>query len=106
LTLSAAPEESINDAWRQRLREAVKRSGRKHSDIAWAAGITPETLSRILNKRHGAPHLQTVTRIAHEIGVTVGWLLDEREFRIGASEREQLRQAAQVTLDLTRDDSP
>jgi hypothetical protein len=39
----------MNDAWRQRLREAVKRSGRKHSDIAWGAGVTPETLSRVLN---------------------------------------------------------
>jgi transcriptional regulator with XRE-family HTH domain len=91
----------VDDAWRLRLREAIKRSGRKHSDVAWGAGVTQETLSRILNRRHQTPHLQTVARIAHQVGVTVGWLLEEREFRIGTEEREQLRRAANVILDLT-----
>jgi hypothetical protein len=38
--------------------------------------------------------------------VTVGWLLDEKGFRVGAIERAELRRAAKLILYLTRDDSP
>ena len=94
----------MDDAWCGRLREAIERTGRKHSDIAWSAGVAPETLSRILTGEHARPRLETITRIAHEAGVTVGWLLGEREFRIGAMERDELQRAAKVILDLTGDD--
>jgi hypothetical protein len=40
-------------------------------------------------------------RIAREVGVSVGWLLNEPEFRIGKRERKQLREAARVILKLT-----
>jgi len=90
----------MNDAWRERLREAIKRTGRKHSDIAWGAGVTPVTLSHILNS-DAVPYFGTVVSIAHEIGVTVGWLLNEEEFRVGERERQQLRNAAHVILRLT-----
>ena len=62
----------MNNAWRDRLREAIKRTGRKHSDVAWGAHVTPVTLSRILNDERCMPSFVTVFRIAHEIGVTVG----------------------------------
>ena len=94
----------MSDAWRWRLRDAIIATGRKHADVAKGAGITPETLSRLLNDDRSTPWLKTVVRIAREVGVTVGWLLNEREFRIGAEERERLRQAARSILDLTGDD--
>lgn len=92
---------SVNAAWRSRLRDAIRRTGRKHSDVAWGAGVTPVTLSRILNDERCMPYFATVCRIAREIGVTVGWLLVEEEFRIGEVERKELRDAAHVILRLT-----
>lgn len=89
----------MNDVWRGRLREAIKRSGRKHSDVAWSACITPVSLSKILNR--STPKLQTIIRLAATLGVTVGWLLNEQEFRIGERERTQLRNAGHVILRLT-----
>lgn len=96
----------MNDAWRWRLRDAVTATGRTDADVARGAGIRPETLSRILNDDRSKPWFETLVRLARETGVTVGWLLNEQGFRVGAREREQLRRAANVILDLTRDDSP
>lgn len=86
---------------RQRLREAVHATGRKHSDIAWGAGISPVTLSRILNAPHPQPAFLTVVRLAHELGVTAGWLLDEEGFQLDAQQRAILRDAAQLLLTVT-----
>jgi len=77
--------------WRERLRTAVQRSGQKHSLIALDAGVTPETLSRILNEGHQRPSLESVTRIAHAVNENVGWLLDERGFVLSGQELTQLR---------------
>ena len=79
--------------WRERLRAAIERSGMKQSVIALDAGITPETLSRILTAEHQRPSLDTITRIAHAIHENVGWILDERSFTLSADEMRQLRQA-------------
>jgi len=94
----------MNDAWRTRLREAVKRSGRKHSAIAWDAGITPVTLSRIMNRPGCVPLFTTVCGIAHAVGETVGWILEEPGFRVSAEKRVKLRAAATIILDVTRDE--
>jgi len=91
----------MNDAWRERLREAIRRSGRKQSDIAQIAGVTDVTLSRILNAVDAKPAFDTVVRIAFATGVTVGWLLNEEELPFGPWEREQIRHAAKVILALT-----
>lgn len=89
--------------WRERLREAVRRSGRKHSIIAMDAGICPETLSRVLSSKHGRPGFDTVVRITHATGHTVGWLLEERGFSFGAEEVKQLRKAAAIIGAATTD---
>jgi transcriptional regulator with XRE-family HTH domain len=65
----------------------------KQSVIALDAGITPETLSRILTAGHQRPSLETITRIAHAVNENVGWILDERGFLLSADEMRQLRQA-------------
>lgn len=91
-------------AWHRRLREAIDRSGAKHSIIAMDAQITPESLSCILNGRHVHPRFDTVVRIVHAAGETVGWLLEERGFTFNAEERAKLREAAVIIRNATRSD--
>ena len=86
------------ELWQQRLREAVRRSGDKQSLIALDAHIAPETLSRLLNAPNQRPSLATIARIAHALGVSVGWLLAEDEFRLTAAEQDRLCNAARLIL--------
>lgn len=89
----------MNDHWRERLRQAIDQSGKKHSTIAWDAGVAPETLSRLLNGTQS--HFETVVRIAHACGTTVGWLLDEHGYALSAPQRRQLRDAAALIIEAT-----
>lgn len=86
------------ELWRARLREAVNRTGKKHSFIAEEAGIHPCTLSRILtgNLRH--PNFQSVVRIAHATGESVGAILREKGFPYTVSERGTLMQSAEIIM--------
>jgi transcriptional regulator with XRE-family HTH domain len=88
--------------WRGRLREAVKRSGKKHLAIAWDADITPATLSRVLTGKHAHPGFETVMKIAHAVGESVGWLCGEEEFYLSEPQRAKLKAAAAILSDLTR----
>jgi hypothetical protein len=89
--------------WRDRLRVAVERSGQKHAAIAWAAGIAPETLSRVLNAVHAQPAFDTVVHIVHATGHTVGWLLAERGYSLSPDDVKRLRAAAETIEALTRE---
>jgi SOS-response transcriptional repressor LexA len=91
--------------WQERLREAVTQSGQKQSVIALDAGVTPETLSRILNAAHQRPSLDTVARIAHAVHANVGWLLGERGFALSARQLAELRQVVEF-LNTTLLDAP
>lgn len=84
--------------WRARLRLAIERSGKKQSAIATEAGISPETLSRILNSRV-RPTFDTVVRISRAVNENVGWLLDERGFSLSADEQKQLRKVVRFLDD-------
>jgi transcriptional regulator with XRE-family HTH domain len=91
--------------WRNRLRVAVERSGAKHSAIARAAGIAPETLSRILNDADTHPRFETVARIANAAGVRVGWLMGEpvRGIELTARDRAAIFAAGVILFEaLTR----
>jgi transcriptional regulator with XRE-family HTH domain len=85
--------------WRDRLREAIARSGRKHSAIAHDAGIAPETLSRILSAANRHPSFETIVRIAHAVNENVGWLVNERGFSLSTDEEKQLRKVARILND-------
>lgn len=87
--------------WRERLREAVRDSGQKHAIIALDAGVAPETLSRILAGRDVRPSLDTIARIAHASGCTVGWLLGEPGYSLTADQVRDLRRAATIIRDVT-----
>jgi phage repressor protein C with HTH and peptisase S24 domain len=84
--------------WRARLRLAIERSGKKQSAIASDAGISAESLSRILNS-HVRPTFDTVVRITRAVNENVGWLLDERGFSLSADEQKQLRKVVRFLDD-------
>ncbi|HYO75093.1 MAG TPA: S24 family peptidase [Thermoanaerobaculia bacterium] len=85
--------------WRERLRAAIDRSGKKHSVIAREAGLAPATLSRILTAAHMHPTFDAVVRLAHAVNENVGWLLDERGFALSADEQKQLRKVVRFLDD-------
>jgi len=78
-------------SWRERLRAAVDASGRTQNAIAASAGVTPETLSRVLNGVHAQPAFDTVVRITHAVGESVGSLLDEPAFSLDGEQRAEVR---------------
>lgn len=96
--LRIVPEQN----WRDRLREAVARSGKKHSVVAHDAGVAPETLSRILNAAHQNPSFETILRIAHAVGENVGWLANERGFFLSSDEQKELQKAVALLGDVLR----
>lgn len=91
------------DEWRARLRSAVQGSGRKQAAIAYDAEIAPETLSRVLTAAHARPAFETVARIAHATGHTVGWLLGERGFSLSPDQVRELRRVAAIIEDVTKE---
>jgi len=91
----------MND-WRERLREAIQRSGKKHYLIAEDARVTRATLSRILTGVHSQPKFETILRIAHAIGENVGYLAGEQGFSLSSEQRAKVQTAAVILIDLTR----
>jgi transcriptional regulator with XRE-family HTH domain len=90
------PVFSVVLSWRDRLRKAIEKSGKKHSAVAKEAGIRPATLSRILTSVHERPALDTIVRITHAIDESVGWLLDEPSFFLSADDQRKVRDAVQI----------
>jgi SOS-response transcriptional repressor LexA len=86
--------------WRERLRTAVERSGKKQSVIARDAGVAPETLSRILTAANHRPTFDTIVRIMRAMNENVGWLLDERGFALSSDEQKQLRKVVRFLDDM------
>ena len=78
-------------SWRERLRAAVDASGRTQNAIAASAGVTPETLSRVLSGVHAHPAFDTVVRITHAVGENIGTLLDEPAFILDSEQRADVR---------------
>jgi transcriptional regulator with XRE-family HTH domain len=90
---------TTNPTWRQRLRQAVDSDPRKHFFIAEQAGISPSTLSHVLNGRT-EPHFETVVRIARVVGVQVGWLLDEPPAPLSPEDAATIRRGLSVLREL------
>jgi len=89
-------------SWRERLRAAVDASGRTQNAIAAMAGVTPETLSRVLSGVHAQPAFETVVRIAHAVGESVGTLLDEPAFFLDGEQRAELRRVIEYLQSAVR----
>jgi transcriptional regulator with XRE-family HTH domain len=94
----------VDDELRARIREAIRRSGKKHSIVAEDAGVTRSTLSRVLSGINGEPLFDTVARIMHAVDENVGWLLGEQGFALSSDERAKIQTAAVILIDLTRGD--
>jgi transcriptional regulator with XRE-family HTH domain len=91
--------------WRGRLRDAINRTGKKHSVIAWEAGVTRATLSRVLTGKHAQPKFETILRIAHAAGENIGYLAGEQGFGLSSDERAKIQTAAVILINLTRGDA-
>lgn len=87
--------------WRERLRRAIFKTGRRQSAIAEEAGISPATLSRILMGHHVSPGLDTIIRITHACGEHVGYILGEEPFNLSGEQRAKVRTAGGILMDLT-----
>ena len=87
--------------WQERLRQAVRASGAKQWLIAADIHMTQASVSRVLNGKHAQPSFETVVKIAHAAGVSVGWILEEPGFTLSDEHRAKLRSASMILLDLT-----
>ena len=87
--------------WRERLRRAIRLTGRRQNAIAEQVGVSPATLSKILTGGHANPGFETVVAIVHAAGENVGRLLGEQGFNLSGEQRESVRTAAVVLTDLT-----
>src|SRR4051794_2090964 len=87
--------------WRERLRAAIRKTGRRQNAIAEEAGISATTLSKILTGRHADPGLSVVVRIVHACGEHVGYILGEQPFNLSGEQRHKVRTAARILMDLT-----
>ena len=87
-------------SWRDRLRIAVKGSGVTQSEIARRAGLSVESLSRIMTGAQ-QPRLTTVIRLARAARVSVAWLLNEqRGIELTDRERKTIIAAGAILLDV------
>jgi transcriptional regulator with XRE-family HTH domain len=78
--------------WRRRLTHAIDCSRRTQASIAEQAGVTPETLSRVIHGVHAQPGFETVVRIIHATGESVGWLLREPQTFLSADDSARMRE--------------
>jgi DNA-binding phage protein len=62
--------EEWREHWRSRLRKAIDLTRRSQASIALQAGVTPETLSRVLSGVHAQPAFETVVSIIYAAGET------------------------------------
>jgi SOS-response transcriptional repressor LexA len=77
---------------RARLRAAIDAKGLTQADVAEAADMPEETISRILTGATQEPGVFTIARIAHAIGETVGSLLGEKGFDLTAADQQYFRE--------------
>lgn len=92
------PEVTIPPNWLERLREAVRASGTKQWLIAHDIGMPAPTVSRVLTGKHAQPSFETIAKIAHAAGVSVGWVLGEPGFSLSDEHRAKVRTAALILV--------
>jgi transcriptional regulator with XRE-family HTH domain len=78
--------------WRRRLTRAIDLTRRTQASIAEQAGVTPETLSRVIHGIHAQPGFETVVRIIHATGESVGWLLREPQTFLSTDDSARMRE--------------
>lgn len=86
--------------WLERLRLAIRKSGKTQAEIARRAGLPEETVSRVVRGDSVNPQLETIVCIMHAIGGTAGWLLEERGYSISVEQVRRLRDAGVVIAEV------
>jgi transcriptional regulator with XRE-family HTH domain len=99
-TPAFAPPLSTGTRWHARLRKAVRASGQSQAEISRRSGVPEETISRVMTGQSANPQIETVVCIAHAIGVTVGWLLEERGYSMSVEQVQRLRDASAVIAEV------
>ena len=92
LPIFPAREDPSLRYWRKRLTHAIDLTRRTQNSIAEQAGVSQETLSRIIHGIHAQPRFETVVRIIHATGESVGWLLREPQTFLSTDDSAQMRQ--------------
>src|SRR4051794_31691692 len=87
--------------WRERLRGAIRKTGRRQNAIAEEVGISATTLSKILTGRHADPGFGVVVRITHACGEQVGFIVGEQPFNLSGEQRANIRTAAEILMNMT-----
>ena len=95
------PGVTLPSGWRVRLRQAIRDSGKKQSAVALEAGMTPESVSRILSAVHARPSFESIAKIARAAGVSLGWIMEEPGFTLTDEQRAKVRTAGVLLLNLT-----
>ncbi|WP_026088141.1 helix-turn-helix transcriptional regulator [Bartonella rattaustraliani] len=62
------------NGWRQRLSEALEKSGRSKRSVSLAAGKGPGYLHSILSEGKD-PTIESLARVCHEIDISVNYIL-------------------------------
>ena len=84
--------EDWRENWRSRLREAIDPTRRTQASIALQAGVSPETLCRVLSGRHGRPSFETVVSVIYAAGENVAWILREPETFLSSDDSKRMRE--------------
>lgn len=79
-----------------RLRQAIDATGQTQSWVAAHASLPEETISRIVTRQSRNPQVGTLMKLAPVLGVTVGWLLDERSAPVTASEAKTIATTIEI----------
>lgn len=74
-----------------RLRDLLDERRLTYSQLAELAGLTDETVGRIMRGTTKNPGVDTLSKIAAGLGITVGWILGEKGFEFSPNDRVELR---------------
>jgi transcriptional regulator with XRE-family HTH domain len=80
--------------WRKRFVHAIDITRLTQNSIAEQAGVSPETLSRIIHGIHAQPQFETVVKIVYATHENVGWLLGEQRAPLSSEEMARMREIA------------
>ncbi len=92
-----------------RLRELLAERRLTQTRLAELAGLPNETVNRIVTGKTPNPGVYTLLKICNALGVTLGWLVGEKEFSFSAERRGELRGFvtwAEELLKATQPDDP
>ena len=92
MTSADAPGQSRTMDLGAAIRARLDVRGWNQAKLAEESGLSEVAISKIVTGVTADPQLDTITRIAHALGETVGALLGEKGFDLDAGEQQRLRE--------------